>query len=185
MAPIYVRSKEAPDTVLFTFRVVHDYRGIIEGDITDSPLTGKSPISRWLAWAVDYDDFVSHPDQVGYVARCQIPRGTIAIQCVTRVDTAFLAATPGADIDIGDGNDPNGWADSLDWSTSAGVIMADANAAYNDPTSDPAAGSAGIQYYSTGDTLDVNWNNATAPTAGRAIVFLKCISYHEELNTEW
>jgi len=185
MAPIYVRSHDAPDTVLMTFRVVHDARATIDGDITDSDLTGASPISRWLAWAVDYDDFVSDPDKVGYHARCQIPRGTIAIQCVTRVDTIFTAETPAKDIDIGDDNVANGWADSLDCFTAATVIMADADAVYNDPTSDPSAGATGIQYYPTGDTLDINWNHATAPAAGRALVFLKCISYHEDINEEW
>jgi len=169
-----------------TFRVVHDYRAILDGDLTDSvQSTGKSPISRWLAWAIEHDEFVSDPDKIGYVARCQIPRGTIALRVMTRVDTAFLAATPGADIDIGDDNIANGWADSLDWSTAAGVIMADQDAVYNDPTTDPNAGVAGAQYYETGDTIDINWNNATAPTAGKAIVFLLCISYHEDLNAEW
>jgi hypothetical protein len=184
MAPTYARSSDASDTVLFTFRVVHDYRATIDGDITDSPMTGKSPISRWLAWAVDYDDFVSNPDAIGYVARCQIPRGTIAMEFFARIDTAFAHATPGADIDIGDGNDPDGWGDSDDW-TSANTIVRDANAAYNNQASDPSAGVAGWQYYRTGDTLDIKWNNATAPTAGKAVVFLKCVSYNEAPNAEW
>ena len=184
MAPIYVRSHDAPDTVLMTFRVVHDARAQIDGDQSDSPLTGASPISRWLAWAVDYDDFVSNPNAVGYIARCQIPRGTIALECLARVDTGFTDAGVAADIDIGDENDTDGWGDSDDWS-SANTIHADKSAAYNNPASDPAAGTAGYQYYRTGDTLDILWKNATAPTAGYAVVFLKTISYNEASGAEW
>lgn len=181
----YVSSRQAPDTVLMTFRVIHGQRAVIDGDPADDPETGRSPVSRWLAWAFDYDDFISNPDEVGYHCKLIIPRGTIAVECAARVDLAFLAATPGADIDIGDDLVVNGWADSLDWSTAASVVTRDADAVYNNFATDPTKGTAGWQYYEEGDTLDVNWNNATAPTAGRAIVFLKCISYHEDIGAEW
>lgn len=181
--PHYVRSEYAPDTELFCFSVKHDYPSTQDGDAIDRPDTGFSPISRWLAWAVDFDDFVSNPDAVGYIARCQIPRGTIGMQCFARVDTAFAAAGGAADIDIGDGTVTDGWMNGNDWQNTG--LHRDANAVYNDLTSDAAAGATGYQLYATGDTLDILWKNATAPTAGYAIVFLRTVSYHEPANTEW
>jgi len=180
----YVSSRDAPDTALMTFRVVHGQRAVIDGDVTGDAETGRSPVSRWLAWAFDYDDFVSSPGTTRGICKLIIPRGTIALEVLARVDTAWEDATIAADVDIGDGSQVNGWADSLDWST-AGVITADMDALYNDYDADPSAGATGYQYYEDGDTLDVNWNSVTLPTAGRAIVFMKCISYHEDLNAEW
>lgn len=179
--PHYVRSQDAPDTELFCFAVKHDYPSTLDGDATDRPDTGFSPISRWLAWAVDYDDFVSNPDAVGYIARCQIPRGTIADKCYARVDTLFAAAGGAADIDIGDETDPNGWGDAFNWTAAA--LFFDTSAAYN--TGDASAGVSGPQLYAAGDTIDIIWQNATAPTAGYVILFLRCISYHEIANAEW
>lgn len=176
----YVSSRSAPDTVLMTFRVVHGQRAVIDGDAADDAETGRSPISRWLAWAFDYDDFVSNPDGVGYMVRLIIPRGTIGMQVFARVDTAFNGTVA---IDIGDGNDTDGWADDFSFENTG--IHRDANAAYNNLATDPTAGTAGWQYYSSGDTLDVWWRNATAPAAGQAIVFMRTVSYHEDANAEW
>lgn len=183
MTAHYVRVEHAPDTELFCFAVKHDYPSTIDGDATDRPDTGFSPISRWLAWAVDFDDFVSNPDAVGYIARLQIPRGTIGIQCFARVDTAFAAAGGAADIDIGDGAQTDGWMDGEDWQNTG--LHRDADALYNNYASDAAAGATGFQLYAAGDTLDILWKNATAPTAGYAIVFLNTVSYHEVADAEW
>lgn len=179
----YVSSREAPDTVLMQFRVARDQRATIDGDQGDAPDTGRSPISRWLAWAFDYDDFISNPGTTRCIARLQIPRGTIGMQVFARVEIAWTDATVAADVDIGDGNVVNGWADSVDWST-VGVITRDADAVYNNLATDPTQGTEGWQYYVNGDTLDVNWNSVTLPTAGRAIVFMRCVSYHEDLDAE-
>lgn len=182
----YVSSRSTgPDTVLMQFKVVRDQRAVIDGDVGDAQDTGRSPISRWIAWALDYDDFISYPGTTTCIARLQIPRGTIGMKVLTRVETAWTNATIAADIDLGDALQPTGWGDSDDWST-AGVVISDCDAVYNDyENADPAKGATSYQYYVSGDTLDVIWNSVTAPTAGRSIVFLKCISYHEDLNAEW
>lgn len=182
MTAHYVSSELAPDTELFCFAVKHDYTCTIDGDAATTPDSGFSPISRWLAWAVDYDDFVSNPDAVGYIARLQIPRGTIGMQCFARLDTAF-SATGKADIDIGDGNVSDGWMDGANWGTAG--LFRDANAVYNNLATDPNAGVAGWQQYAAGDTLDILWKNATAPVAGYVIVFLRTVSYNEAANAEW
>jgi hypothetical protein len=183
MTAHYVSSELAPDTELFCFAVKHDYTCTIDGDATSTPDSGFSPISRWLAWAVDYDDFVSNPDAVGYIARCQVPRGAIVDKCYIRVDTAFAHATPAASMTVGDGNDPDGfWPAAAGTFASAGLKYDD-DAPYN--TGDASAGVSGPQYYSSGDTVDVIWPNATAPTAGYLVLFIRTISYNEAANAEW
>jgi hypothetical protein len=183
MGAPYIRESNAPDTQFVSFRPVREQKAGLGADGAVDDVTGKSVISRWFGFAVDHDDFVSNPDATGYIAKCPIPRGTTVIEVAARVDTAFEAAGPAGDIDIGDGNDSDGWADGLDFSSSA--ILRDADAAYNDPTADPSDGSAGWQWYEDGDTLDVLWKNGTAPTAGEAVIMFKTFSYHEAAGAEW
>lgn len=172
-----VYKSNAPDTAYSEFKIQREQRhGKNSGSAYD-PDSGYSPVSRWLAKAFTYDDFVSHPTgSTGHVAQLQIPRGTIALRCVARVDTLF--ADTGADaIDIGDGNDLDGWGVELDFSSTG--VKYDPDAVYNPD------GSTGFAYYENGDTIEVHFKNATAPTAGQAIVFVEVISYHEDLNEEW
>lgn len=178
----YARKRDNPDTQYFQFKPVREAKGGLNSASAVDADTGESPISRWLAFEFDHEDFISNPDQVGNIVRCQLPINSIVMECVVRVDEIF-AGTGHDDIDIGDGNDTDGWADGLDFSATG--VYRDADAAYNDPTSDPTDGSAGYQFYDSGDTVDVLFKNATAPTAGEAILFLKIISYHEELSAEW
>lgn len=172
----YVRKKDAPDTMYHSFKPVHGQRaGLGSGAEVDAD-TGESPIARWIAFAFDYSDFASNPDAVGNIVRGIVPRGTMALRCLVRVDTLF-EGTGNDDIDIGDGDDGAGWADGLDF-TSTG-IKADPDSAYNWHLNGT------LRLYEHGDTLDVLFKNATAPTAGEAIVFLEVISYHENLSAEW
>jgi hypothetical protein len=178
----YARKSKQPDTQYFQFKDVREAKAGLNSGATYDADTGASPVARWLAFAFDYDDFVSNPDATGYVVRCQLPMYTIVMEALVRVDTAWTADGKD-DIDIGDGNAAAGWADGIDF-TSTG-IQADRDAVYNDYDADPADGSAGYQFYDTGDTIDVLWKNAVAPAAGEAILFLKTLSYHEALSAEW
>jgi len=141
------------------------------------PDSGYSPMTRWLAKAFDYSDFVSSPQgRTGHVAQLPIPRGSIVLRCVTRVDTAFVG-TGNTDIDIGDPDDQDGWADGISFATTGVKIDGDADYNWH-------ADGTGV-FYDTGGTVQVLFQNATAPTAGEAIVFLEIISYHEDLSKEW
>jgi hypothetical protein len=175
----YVRKTDAPDTYLETFKAVkHSSRdGLGSGAITDND-TGKSPISRWLSFAFQYSDFVSNDTgATGHKVKCQIPRGTMALLAVARVDTAFVG-TGNNDIDVGDGSTTDGWMNGMDFSSTG--LKVDPDGAYQITKSDGTGA-----FYPDGDTVDVLFKNATAPTAGEAILFLQVISYHEDLSREW
>jgi len=183
MAVPYARSKDAPDTVYMHFKVIHSARATIDGDLDNDVDIGKSPVARYLTYALSFEDFVSRPAAVGWRARCLVPRGSIIDGCFVRVDVGFLANAPAIAIDIGDENDPNGWGDNMDF-TGAGILQEDVSAAYM-AYADPNPGVAGRQYYPDGMPIDVIWPNAVAPTQGEALVFLRTVSYHEVLGAEW
>lgn len=175
----YARKQSAPDTWYETFKAVkHSSRDGLNSASTVDNDTGQSPISRWLAYALDYSDFASNPAATGYIARCQIPRGTIALRCAVRVDVLFDgSASTEADVDIGDGNNSAGWIDSADFS-GTGLVVGPSGA-YQWDTDGTGA------FYEDGDTLDISHKSTTAPTAGEAVIFLEVISYHEDLSAEW
>lgn len=170
------RAHRDPNTHFFTFKPVkHSNRDGLYGDDPVDADTGMSPLSRWLTWSFAHSDFESNPETVGYMVRAMTPPNTLALRLVARVDTGFVG-TGNDDIDVGDANDPDGWGDGLDFSTTGG--KSDPDAVYN------PAGTTGIVFYETPDTIDVLFKNATAPTAGAAKIFLEVISYHESLNEE-
>jgi len=172
-----VYKSNAPPTAYSEFEIQREQRHGLNSSATYDPNSGYSPVSRWLAKAFTFDDFVSHPTgETGHCAQLQVPRGTIMLRCVARVDTAFVG-TGNNDIDVGDNDDTDGWGDGLDFSSTG--VKYDPNSVYN------PAGTTGFAYYASGDTIDVLMKNATAPTAGQAIVFMEVISYHEDLNEEW
>lgn len=178
-----VFKSNAPPTAYSEFQIQRSQRhGLNSGAVFDTADSGYSPVSRWLAKAFTYDDFVSNPSgAVGHVVQVQVPRGTIMLQCLVRVDTLFAGGAP-TDVDVGTGGTPgaapgDAWGDGLDFSSTG--VKYDPNADNN------PGGSVGFGYYEDGDTIDVYWQNATAPTAGQAILFMKLISYHEDLNEEW
>ena len=191
MAAEHVRQSRAPDTKYVTFKIVHSARSAtMDGDLSTDVDLGESPVARWFGYAIDYADIASNAAGSAHVINLSIPRGTLLKDCLVRVDTAWT--TEGADdIDIGDSNIVNGYADDLDWSTSVGttpVWHRDANAVYVNTASDIAAGATGAQYYPNGGTVVVTFNTAftsSVPTAGRAIVWLETISYHEPQGSEW
>lgn len=174
----YARVQKAPDTYYETFKPVkHSNRDGLNSAATVDNDTGQSPISRWLAYALDYADFTSNLTATGYLARCQIPRGTLALRVVVRVDAAFDgSASTEADIDIGDSSDSAGWIDSGDFS-STGIVTVPSGA-YQWDTNGTGA------FYEDGDTVTVATKSTTAPTTGSAIIFIETISYHEDLEAE-
>jgi hypothetical protein len=172
----YAHSNRAPNTLYTRFKAVHSQRtGSDNSGSTTDYESGASPISRWVAMAFDYSDFTSNSEALGYVARLPVPAGTLAIGCFARVDTLF-ASTGANDIDVGDGDGADDWLDGVDFSSVG--IKCDWDDAYN------RSNGTG-KFYRYGDTIDVKWKNATAPTAGKAIIFLEVVSYNEDYNAEW
>lgn len=177
-----VYKSSAPPTAYSEFEIQREQRHGQNSGSTHDPDSGYSPVSRWISKAFTYEDFTSNSSgATGHMVQMQIPRGTVMLRCVARVDTLF-ADTGADDIDIGTGGSPgsgpgDAWGDGLDFSSTGVKYDPDAD---NNP-----GGSTGFAYYENGDTIDVYWQNATAPTAGQAIVFMEVISYHEDLNKEW
>jgi len=178
-----VFKSNAPPTAYSEFEIQREQRHGYNSGATYDPDSGYSPVSRWLAKAFDYSDFVSNPSGAeGYVMQAQVPRGTIMLQCLVRVDTLFAGGEPD-NVDVGTGGTPganpgDAWGDGLDF-TSTGVK-------YDPDADNNPGGTVGFAYYENGDTVDVYWWNGTdPPTAGQAILFMKLISYHEDLNAEW
>jgi len=178
----YARKEDAPDTYLITFKAVkHSSRdGLGSGSVVDND-TGKSPVSRWLAFAFDYNDLVSRPGPSGYEVKCQLPRGTLALRCAVRVDTAWTGVGA-SQVDVGDSNDADGWAQDLNFNT-VGLKNGGTLAVYNwgHGTSTGPWG----QLYMAGAIVTVIFPWAIAQTTGEAILFLEVISYHEEYSREW
>jgi hypothetical protein len=192
MAAYHVRQKRAPDTEYMTFKTIHSARSVVmDGDLSTDADIGYSPVSRWLGFAIQYSDITSNDAGDAQIINLSIPRGTLLMDCYVRVDTAWTSEGA-ADIDIGDSNIVNGYADALDWSAAVGttpVWHRDADAVYIDiDAADIVQGTTGAQYYPNGGTVLVTFNTAfvaTVPTAGRAVVFLKTISYNEPQGSEW
>jgi hypothetical protein len=178
MSIVYARKSDAPNTHYETFKAVkHSSRdGLGSAAVTDAD-TGKSPLSRWITYAFNYADFTSNlSGATGYEVNCLLPAQTMAFRCWARVDTAFVG-TGNNDIDVGDDTDPDGWGDGLDFSSTGGKY--DPDAAYN------PNGTTGFTYNTDVDSVDVQFKNATAPTAGEAMLFIEVVSYHEALSNEW
>lgn len=183
----FARSKKARDTAYLTFATPHSQRagsgsaGTIDKDI------GISPITRWFAFVLNNDEAVSIPSSpaVGMVFDCALPPGTLIMDAMVRLDEAF-DGTGNNDVDIGDVNDGDGWADGLDFTTAVttdAVWFRDVSAGYM-AYSDIVKGTSGPQYYPDGGTIRVLVGTADDMTVGKAILFLKTISYNELQGAE-
>jgi len=183
---IFARKERATDTTYVTFKQVHSYRDVLEGDASSDVDTGKSPVTRWLTYVFDYADLASNTGGTAVVTNCLVPRGSLIVDCFLRLDEAFDG--DGADtVDIGDSNVADGYAVDLDLTTAPGTTalwFRDANAVYINKASDISAGATGAQYYREGGAVIVAIGE-TVPTQGKAIVFLVSPSYNEPLNSEW
>lgn len=158
-----VSSTKAPGTYLGTFEPQREQRVGEDGNY-DQHL-GRSPLSRWIAFAFDYEDF--ELEGSNYVVKHQLPQRCIATRALLRVDAGFTGITAA---NIGDDNDPDGWFASQ---TLAGAGVFRAAGAYN---------TAGFAYDGGQIVVDAG---AAAPTVGQGIVFVEVISYNEALGAEW
>ena len=179
-----VSKSNAPGTKYVMFEIQREQRvGLNSGDTYDADL-GFSPITRWLAKAFEYDDAISVAG-TGMVVRVPVPRGALVLNVAFLLDEAFDQAGSDA-VDAGDGNDADGWADGISLQTSVAngrVCLWDVSAAYN--TGDAVKGTSGPQMYPDGDTIDVIVGTADDGTAGKAILLMRVISYHEDIEAEW
>jgi hypothetical protein len=170
----HARKNDHPATLYLQFEPKRDQKEGLNSAATTDPNPGFSPVTRWLCFAFDYADFASNPDLTGYKATVLMPRDTIALRAVVRVDTAFDNASS---VNVGDDTDPNGWANALDLESTGAKF--DPDAAYQ------PGGTTGGVYYADGDTVDIETATGTAPTAGQGLLFIEVISYHEDANAEW
>ncbi|MCP4537693.1 MAG: hypothetical protein GY832_11140 [Chloroflexi bacterium] len=159
-----VHSTKAPGTYLGTFQAQRQQKlGEVEGEYDQH--IGRSPMSRWVAFAFDYTSFEDE-DGVYQMVKHQLPARTIARDAFVRVDEGFVGA---ATASIGDDNDADGWfaAQSL---AAPGAFKAGG-----------AYATAGFAYEGGEISVDVG----SLPTAGQAIVFVEIITYHEALGAEF
>ena len=141
--------------------------------------SGYSPMTRWMAYAFDYDDFVSNTEQGDYIIRCPVPRYTIVSRVMLRVDTLFDNCTAAS---IGTGG--NGTA-AAGYSWMTATTLASTGLKYDPDAVNQPGGTTGAAIYVNGETIDLYTNDGTAPTAGEAIMFIEVISYHEVYSAEW
>jgi hypothetical protein len=190
MAAEDVRKERNPWTSYITVKRMHSQRATADGDTVTDATIGQGPFTYYIAKAFDYDDIVSNAAGSAFVVNIPVPRGSLIKDCMLRVDAAFTLESL-ADLDIGDSNQADGWADGLDLSaavTTNPLWHRDASAVYVNKASDISAGATGAQYYTEGGVIVCTVNDAfttTPPTTGRAIIFLETLSYNEPLNSEW
>jgi len=188
MAIFHARGRREPNTAYMTFKQIHSQRSAtLDGDPSTDVDLGRSPVTRWLAYAFDFDDGGSNTDG-RYTYSFLVPRGTIVMDAIVRLDTEWDGS--GSDINIGDSNQASGYHDAVDLTsavTTTPILKRDANAVYIDiDAADIVAGTTGYQiYYNGGTVLAVAVGDPTTMTQGQAILFLKTLSYHEPLNSEW
>jgi hypothetical protein len=187
---IYARAKKGLNTLYMQFRTPHSARLGSENSagVTDAD-TGQSPIARWLSYALNYSDAVSVPT-VGMVFDCPIPAGSLVELARVRMDVPFTGTvgTGLDDVNIGDSNDEDGWADGLDFTAAlatAGVPVyyQDVSAAYMAYV-DITQGSAGPQFYFNGGTVRVIVASTDDLLTGNAVLQLLTNSYCEPLGAE-
>lgn len=169
-----------PNTAYSEFAIKREQKVGKNSGSTYNTDRGYSPVSRWFAYAFQYSDFVSNTVGAGYMCECPVPNNSIVLRVMIRVDTAFTGTGTDA-VDVGTGGTRDaapgdGWGENLDLQSTG--LKYDPDADYN------PGGSSGAQFYSSGDTIDV-YNTPGQPTAGKGIMFIEVISYHEALNAEW
>ena len=173
MSVFQARQEKGADTAYFSFKIVRsqlDGTGMDDTSVTED--VGYSPVSRWLTYALNYDDVTSGVN-TAYVA---IPAGTIVLRGLIRVDTVFVVATT---VDVGDANQSAGWLSSQ--SVAATGVYFETAAVYN--AGNASAGATGPQYYENGGYVIFSFDDM--PTAGELILMLEVPSYNEPLSSEW
>lgn len=174
MSVFQARSEKGADTAYSSFKIVReqlDGTGMDDTSVTED--VGYSPISRWLTFALDYDDVTSGVN----TAYAAIPAGTIILRGLLRIDTAFVVATT---VDVGDANQSAGWFSAASVAA-GGVVLFETAAVYN--AGNASAGATGPQYYENGGYVLFSFDDM--PTAGELILMLETISYNEPLSAEW
>lgn len=101
----------------------------------------------------------------------EVPAKTLVIQCIIYVETLLAGGTPS--IDIGDGDNDDGWIDSVDI-TEATVGTYKAAAAGH------GAYALTGKYYLAADTIDAVV--ATGLTSGKAYVFAEMLALADVMN---
>jgi len=121
---------------------------------------GMFPFEYWLAYAYDYTDISESKIEI------EVPPGAIVLQVVHQISETLTGITA---IEVGDGDDANGWiADA--YGAGATGVRTDYTAAY------AAVG----KRYDDGDTIDVAFTGIASAGSGK--VFVKILSYTEELT---
>jgi len=127
------------------------------------PETGMFPFTYWLNASYDYSDTILE----SRINAVEVPPNAIVLQCLHQISVALTGVTA---ITVGDGDDPNGWIANAYGAGTAGVSRTDYTAAY----------AAVSKYYPDGDIIEVIFD--AAPSAGSGKLFVKVLSYFEDLT---
>ena len=124
-------------------------------DAGDTTITTSAPNFYTLSNTVDCSDVASNTDYTGAngdIIQClSIPAGTFVSRVILDITTEQTAATDTVTIDVGDGDDPDGWMDGVDGETAA--VLLSSTGTWQTAQS-PALGLSG-KYYASDDTIDV------------------------------
>ncbi len=115
-------------------------------------------------------DPITSADANSTKAVLEIPAETFVSEVVLIVSTVFAGGTPS--IDIGDGDNDDGWIDTVD------ITETTAGSYRGDETTTAAYSQTG-RYYATADTIDAVI--ATGLTSGSAIVMARCVDLSNTL----
>lgn len=136
------------------------YTAYIQSSAFRDQEEGMFPFTYWISYAYDYSDITTSKIEI------EIPPGAIVLQVGHQISATLTGVTA---ITVGDGSAAAGWI--------ADAWVAGATGFYTDYTATYAAVG---KRYNTGDTIDVAFTGIC--TAGSGKVFVKILSYTEELT---
>lgn len=96
-----------------------------------------------------------------------VPAGTFVSAVILNITTEQTAGTDTITLDVGDGDDADGWLDGVDAETAA--VLLSGTGTWETAQS-PAFGISG-KYYASADTIDVLVNNSGSTDATDDLVF--------------
>jgi len=137
---------------------VSRYSAYVQAANFRDPEDGMFPFEYWLMQAYAFGDIVASKINVQLPANCRV------LEVLHEIDATLTGITA---IEIGDGDDADGWIDDA-WV--AGLIGEFIKTPYD-------AEYANGRWYRTADTIDVTFSGIA--TAGAGIVGVKILSYVE------
>lgn len=129
---------------------------------------GERSIGRWECRLVKHSDFAAADDIVQLI---EIPENSMIGRVIIVTKEVFNGTSP--QINVGDGDDPNGYIADSDYDATSLVLAADSDSV--DTAGAYFAKSARV-FYTSADTLDVEFGYSGTPTTGECIVCAEIIT---------